>query len=119
MWSGKSMALNPQYIDISKMSKPVSTVMETIALPAMVVSLIIPLLFSHSIEMSGTEPMCTHIYCMLEPWEFIYYTRGRRENIRESCRIYQSINCINNTFPHDEPSERFCCGLKVTNSQCI
>ena len=44
------MALNPQYIDISKMSKPVSIVMETIALTAMVVSMIIPLLFSYSIE---------------------------------------------------------------------
>ena len=45
-WLGKPMALNPQYIDISKMSKPVSIVMETIALPAMGVSLIIPLLVS-------------------------------------------------------------------------
>ena len=49
-WLGKPMALNPQYIDISKMSKPVSIVMETIALPAMGVSLIIPLLVSYSIE---------------------------------------------------------------------
>ena len=56
--------------------------------------------------MLGAEAMCTHIYCMLEPWEFIYYTRGRRENIRESCRIYQSINCINNAFLNKQPIER-------------
>ena len=63
--------------------------METIALSAMVFSFIILLQFSHSIE---NVRCCSNVHCRYH--EFVHYTIGRRENMKESCHIYQSINLL-------------------------